>query len=358
MTERFTRLAPSAAPDVDAANNTVDYQFSDESVGRDGHIVKNSAWQLDNFQKNPVFLWAHDDSQPPIGRVTNLRVAGGALRGSVRYAPTPFAASIYQLVRGKFLNAVSTSWQPLQYDRMADGSSGLIFTSVDLLEISQVPIPALPTALATARKRINTRPIYEWAVAAIDRKRFGNIDRPLIEAICRAARPVSAGRGKRQAIARAWQARVQEQNVDDLLQDDGEVGRALRAERAERLKAGPVARTTPTLAALGYDHHQVDRGEDKLARCLEHHRALRRSLGHAGVAVDSAAQELEDTVKEHGGDGETPLARCLRRISKHLERAAAHNDDATESCTSLGNTLDDMDNDDPVPDMTQTGPTE
>lgn len=66
--------------------------------------------------RNPVFLWAHDDTQPPIGRVTDLHTVGRELRGTVQYAETPFAESIYQLVLGRYLSAVSTSWMPIDWE--------------------------------------------------------------------------------------------------------------------------------------------------------------------------------------------------------------------------------------------------
>jgi HK97 family phage prohead protease len=187
---RHTRLAPSSAAttEVDTASRVVRYVFSDESVGRDGHVVKASAWQTDNFELNPVFLWAHLDTEPPIGRVFDLNTVQRTLRGSVKYAETEFADSIFQLVRDKYLNAVSTSWMPIDWQQRDGASAGLIFTSVDLLEISQVPVPALPSALAEARgrRRINLRPIANWAERALD-SRIHGLDRSHLEAIRRAA---------------------------------------------------------------------------------------------------------------------------------------------------------------------------
>jgi HK97 family phage prohead protease len=186
VNQRFTRLAPSGTADVDAASRVVRYVFSDESVGRDGHIVKASAWQTENFEANPVFLWSHSDETPPIGRVVGLTTVGKELRGAVKYAETDLAETIYQLVRGKFLNATSTSWQPIDWERMSTG--GCIFTDVDLLEISQVSIPALPTALAQAGARgLNLRPLSRWAERALDTGRFG-VPRSDVEALYRAVR--------------------------------------------------------------------------------------------------------------------------------------------------------------------------
>ena len=212
MSEVYSRLAPSGGIAVDTKRRTVNYKFSDESVGRDFHVVMDDAWQIENFEKNPIFLWAHDDKQPPIGRVFGLHHTARELRGGVTYAESDFAEEIFQLVRGRFLSAVSTSWLPIQVARASDATrpGGLDFFKVDLLEVSQVPIPALPTALATARGKVSTRSLYAWTERALDTQ-FSGVDRPLLEAVHRAARPVGPthvddGASRRLARARELQA--------------------------------------------------------------------------------------------------------------------------------------------------------
>ncbi len=151
------------------------YAFSDASVGRDMHTVAPDAWDTRNFEANPVFLWAHDGEQPPIGRVEQLRTnAAGQLVGQVRYPDegiNPFADMVFRMVKGGYINATSTGWNPIEWkpanDRKRPG--GVDFTRVELLEISQVPVPALPTALATARAQgIDTAPLYHWAERILD----------------------------------------------------------------------------------------------------------------------------------------------------------------------------------------------
>lgn len=167
------------------------YAFSDATVGRDMHTIAPDAWVLDNFNRNPVFLWAHQDDELPVGRVEDLTTERGRLVGLVRYAEHDFAETVYQLVKGSFLNATSTGWLPLEYraanDRKRPG--GLDFTRVELLEISQVPVPALPTALVTARKQgVDTRPLYDWAERLLDQGDFAVIGKPQLEALRKAAR--------------------------------------------------------------------------------------------------------------------------------------------------------------------------
>lgn len=186
--------ASVGAPEFGQNGRVVRYVFSTPAVGRDMHTVTPGAWQLTNFLRNPVFLWAHDDEQPPIGRVVEIGDVGGVLKGNVEYAErdlNPFADTIYRLVRAGYVNAVSTSWQPLDWTMARDKTrpGGVDFTKVDLLEISQVPIPALPAALAEARSRgIDTGPIYDWAERLLDKGGMILVPRSELEELRRAAK--------------------------------------------------------------------------------------------------------------------------------------------------------------------------
>ena len=168
----FARLAPDAA--LAADDRTISYVFSDESVARDGNTISTAGWQLDNFKKNPICLWAHDCSAPPIGRVPYVNAVGTQLLGAVRFAEREefaFADVIYRLYKGRYLNAVSVSWLPIKWQYSTDKSrpGGIDFSEVELLEVSAVPLPSLPTALATARGAgIDVAPVAAWAERTLD----------------------------------------------------------------------------------------------------------------------------------------------------------------------------------------------
>lgn len=155
------------------------FKFSDESVARDGHTIATAGWKLDPYRSNPVFLWAHDMSELPIGNTILLETTGRALFGNVEYFERdiyPFADTVFQMVSRGFLRAVSVHWLPLKY-RFATESNrmgGVDFLEQELLEVSQVPVPAQSTALAVASARsagIDTGPIVEWAEKILDQAR-------------------------------------------------------------------------------------------------------------------------------------------------------------------------------------------
>ena len=198
------KLLRSAGTLLDGANDSgrlVSYVLSDTSVGRDNHVIAADAWDLKNFLRNPVMPWAHDTSAPPIARWIDISSRGQQLVGTAEYADAetyPFADTIFRLVKGGFLNAVSTSWIPKEWKFSGDRSrpGGVDFFRVELLEVSQVPVPALPTALVTARDAgIDTGPLYQWAERMLDSSpELAVLPRAELERLRRDAAPVSVSR--------------------------------------------------------------------------------------------------------------------------------------------------------------------
>lgn len=173
----------------------VAYIFSDESVARDGHTIATDGWRTGHFESNPVFLWCHDSTSPPVGKVVEITRSGSQLRGVVEYPDddvSPFGAMIYRMVRGGFLNATSVSWSPIKWRYATDKSrapGAIDFLEQELLEVSQVPVPSLPTALATARASgIDTGPLYAWAEKILDGGGMIAIPRAEIETLRREAK--------------------------------------------------------------------------------------------------------------------------------------------------------------------------
>ncbi|HEY8415330.1 MAG TPA: HK97 family phage prohead protease, partial [Thermaerobacter sp.] len=118
-------------------------------------VVDPMGGNLENYRKNPVFLWAHDYDRPPIGKSLAEERSRKGIKFTIKFARTPFAEEIFGLYRDGFLNAASIGfigheWEPIQ-DK--DGTViGRKFTRWELLELSAVPVPANPDALALAAK--------------------------------------------------------------------------------------------------------------------------------------------------------------------------------------------------------------
>ena len=127
----------------------------DESVAHDGVNLKD-------YQKNPIVLWAHDYSQPPIGKALWVKRDNEAkgLISKMQFADTAFAKEIFGLYQGGFMKAFSIGFIPKQivrnyqqegYDKNKDPY--LTISKWDMLEYSAVPVPANPEALALAMQK-------------------------------------------------------------------------------------------------------------------------------------------------------------------------------------------------------------
>jgi hypothetical protein len=146
---------------IDEKNRTIDFVASTEAVDRYHDILRVRGFQTENYLKNPVFLWAHKSSEPPIGKTIKLwteSLPAPALIQRVQFcdkATYDFADMIFNLYKSKFLNAVSVGFIPLSAPTPildADGRStgGYEFTSMELLELSAVPLPANPECVSRA----------------------------------------------------------------------------------------------------------------------------------------------------------------------------------------------------------------
>jgi phage head maturation protease len=178
------RISMDPVEDVAGKPRTKRFCFSDGTVDRMGSTINVNGWDLSDFERNPVALWAHSSSDPPIGRASNVGVVGRRLMGDIEFASAevyPFADTIFRLVDGGFIRAVSVGFIPTKYsfvDNDPDRGFGIDFLEQILAEISACPVPANPNALGEARaKGIDTRPISRWAERALDSRRPSIINR-------------------------------------------------------------------------------------------------------------------------------------------------------------------------------------
>ncbi|MCC6315427.1 MAG: hypothetical protein IT337_15590, partial [Thermomicrobiales bacterium] len=127
---------------------------STSDVARDGMIVEAKGWQLDNFKRNPVFLWAHDYWAPPIGKVTDVRIEGDNLIADVVFdQDDPESQRIERKYRNGILSAVSVGFNIIDYTPAANGDP-MRATRAELLELSGVPVPSDPKALKDRQRTV------------------------------------------------------------------------------------------------------------------------------------------------------------------------------------------------------------
>ena len=147
------------------------FRITTDAVDRERDILSPAGWKLDNFLKNPTVLWAHDYRQPPIARAREIIATEHGLSSLAEFPPKgtyAFADTVYDLLKGGFLNATSVGFAPLKHTYNEE-RRGVDYLEQELLEFSVVPVPANPEALVEARATgIDLQPMKQWAKAVLD----------------------------------------------------------------------------------------------------------------------------------------------------------------------------------------------
>jgi HK97 family phage prohead protease len=134
----------------------VDAVASTEAVDSYGEIVRAN-WDLDRYLDNPVILWAHNrlEDRLPVGRAKNVRVEDGQLLMTVVFdAVTEFDEQVFQKYVSGTLKGFSVGFNPrsIRVEKL-NGEEVVVLDDNELFEVSCVPIPSNPEALAKARIR-------------------------------------------------------------------------------------------------------------------------------------------------------------------------------------------------------------
>lgn len=161
---------------VDTENLLVDFTISTDSVDRYGDVVEASGWDLKNYKRNPVILFAHDSVSPPIAKCIpkSLKIENGKLKATAQFMPRDlydFSFMIFSMYQKGFMKATSVGFRPLEWAFSEDKNRemGVDFTKQELLEFSCVPVPANPEALMEAKSMgIELNPLRIWAEKTLD----------------------------------------------------------------------------------------------------------------------------------------------------------------------------------------------
>lgn len=154
MEYRRTKLFRAETKALDG--NRIEAVLSTESPDREGDVVVQRFWALDNFMKHPVLLSSHNyySLQSQIGEWEDVHVRGKRLVGVARYYVDEGNAEAdwaYKLAE-KGRAAYSVGFLPdmaKAKEIPVEGSPwpAFEFRGQELLETSQVTVPANPEAL-------------------------------------------------------------------------------------------------------------------------------------------------------------------------------------------------------------------
>lgn len=344
---RVTIAEPKA---YDDNSRKVRFCFSDGSVDRMGDTIDPAGWNYSAFEKNPVALWAHDSSAPPIGRASRLMVEDLRLMGDIEFVPAEtyaFADTIYRLVLGKFLNAVSVGFLPIEYGWSDDDERewGLDFKRQELLEISVCPVPANSNALAEARaKGIDTRPLVEWAERTLEGGGKIIIPRAELERLRKAAKePPTMARRATKPVRRD----------DGLAEDDPAAGGAAVGNCGRPGDSECGMKDVSECSIHGQSGGGVDDTDEdkKLAAMIA--RAVSKAVAKAMVVAKIAPAprrraEGEDDNQEAGRpDMSDEHENCVRMAHMHMKAMGAaldvagdHFDNAMDQLDTVKDAMD------------------
>ena len=182
--EIFVGELPGVVKEVNMEKRSMVMTGTDETVDRDGDIIRLSGWDLENYKVNPVFLWAHNYGSVPLARAEKvIKRREPARMDFYLLFPTkgihPFADMILQLYSEMIINASSVGFIPKQWKDMeqpppenqTDGvrnrrTWGREYLKQELLELSGCAVPANPNALQNALtgKGFNFKPedMLKW----------------------------------------------------------------------------------------------------------------------------------------------------------------------------------------------------
>ena len=209
--------------------NVITVTASATKKDRDGDIIEQEGWIIDNYMKNPVVLYAHDLRDLPIGKTIALEVKKTIMKAKIR-----FAAEIYErarLVRDLFkhgyLNAVSVGFLPIEKEEITPESKNSLHPSYrykkqELLEISACPVPSLPDALQD-RKDNELALVLQKMIDAMkgsENKMSEEIKKEEIEENIE-EKKVSGATNLPLVMDRAWSAREAEMRVRKWASSDG-----------------------------------------------------------------------------------------------------------------------------------------
>lgn len=140
------------------AERVVDVIASTDALDSYGDVVVQD-WNLERYFKNPVVLWGHNSYGMPIGFAENVAVQDGKLKAAIRFVDAkanPLAEQVWEGMKQGSLRAVSVGFRPGRVDRgQRDGKDVYFLSANELIEISVVPIPANPDAVAERAKSLD-----------------------------------------------------------------------------------------------------------------------------------------------------------------------------------------------------------
>jgi len=149
--DEHVKLAISldSASTKDLGDGVLEAIITTSAVDRHNESIDTAGISYKDYMNNPVVLYGHDYDGLPIGKTLKLtKQMGSQIKARFQLAVEeyPFAATVYEMIKGGYINAVSIGGIVKEWSK--DYSTIL---KMDMAEFSIVPVPANSEALITSR---------------------------------------------------------------------------------------------------------------------------------------------------------------------------------------------------------------
>ena len=157
---------------VDAERMIVRAVISTNRPDRAGDVIVPAGLRnADEYLRNPVVLWAHQRSLPPIGTCERLTIEADRIIAETKFsAASPFARDVFALYAEGVLRGWSVGFVPARVQTLPSSrdlpTGGTCYPEWDLLEYSAVPVPENPQALTLAVRKglVKDADLRHWLV--------------------------------------------------------------------------------------------------------------------------------------------------------------------------------------------------
>ena len=162
-------------PIVGGVTPTYRFIISTDDEDRDGDIIKQDGWELEEFSQNPIALLSHDHKQP-IGRWSDLQTRARSKGGYETVATLTLAPPVSDilkyanaLVENGILSATSVGFGVKHFEKRKDANGrprkGMIVHKAVLREVSLVSVPANANAIRIAKSLEISEDVFKTFVS-------------------------------------------------------------------------------------------------------------------------------------------------------------------------------------------------
>jgi hypothetical protein len=263
---------------------------------RDGDTISVRGWELEDYKKNPVVLWAHSHGDPPVGKSTRIWISNEKLRSQTRFTPhdlNPFGHMVGRLYEEGYMRATSVGFLPLEWEeareRAGDGPwfMPMDFKRQSLLEYSTVPVPSNPHALADAKAKgvVDLSPMVDWAEKVLDEAGEGEkglwVPRKTVESIYSLlAKDVTV------SVPNSTSDKDQDEVDPEVLESEDETGEKASGEAVETVEVPDEGESGSREEAVSEESGSLDVEESRSVGVGARWKVMLEGNGQGSVEVD------------------------------------------------------------------------